>query len=295
MGFTSRLQVRARVLRAGLASAAVVIAAGAAAVARWPNAGWWLTILTAVITAGVPVSLSALTAAMQRRTDTAKVTRQAVQGVVGIKLPMVKEAKDLDTRVHRAVLPIPYIRRDAEGEARSHLEAGQPLLLVGSSMVGKTRMAVSFIRGMFADRTLVMPDSMSALASLDAADVELRGAVIFLDDVNRLVGAGGITDGTLLRLGAAGNVIVASIGAADYDRYQPTPLPALAEPHLTGSDHLDLSDKQAYKAAMHWATRDINPTVALLRRDEQAELIAFTAGLLRGIAGGTIEHASYET
>jgi len=44
--------------------------------------------------------------------------------------------------VHRAVEQIPYVQRDVEGEVRDRLRAGQPVLLVGSSMVGKTRMAV---------------------------------------------------------------------------------------------------------------------------------------------------------
>jgi len=197
-----------------------VIAGGA--VAHWPHAGWWLTVLTAVIAAAAPAGLSALMAGLQRGADRARVTRQGVQGAVGGRLPLVKDATDLEMRVHRAVLPIPYICRDVEGQARGYLEAGRPLLLVGSSMVGKTRMAVNVIKGMYADCALVMPDTTGALASLDGADLELRDAVIFLDDVSRVIGADGITDGMLRRLATAGNVIVATIRAADYDRYQPT-------------------------------------------------------------------------
>ena len=81
---------------------------------------------------------------------------------------------DLDARVHRAVLPIPYIHRDAEDEARRHLESGRPVLLVGSSMVGKTQMAVTLIKDMFTGCGIAIPDSMDALGALDAANLALR-------------------------------------------------------------------------------------------------------------------------
>jgi ATP-dependent Clp protease ATP-binding subunit ClpA len=120
------------------------------------------------------------------------------------------------------VAPIPYVQRDIEGEVSDHLRSGRPVLLVGSSMVGKTRMAVRLVRDMFPDRGVVIPDSMDALASLDAADVALRELVIFLDDINRLIGSGGITDGALRQLIAAGNIVIGTIRAAEYDQYQPT-------------------------------------------------------------------------
>jgi tetratricopeptide (TPR) repeat protein len=187
-------------------------------------------------------------------------------------------------------------------------------------------------------------------------------AVIFLDDIDRLIGTGGITDGMLRRLVAAGNAIVGTIRAAQYDRYQPTDqirppewdvlsvfervfviralsrteadrltaavgdsdvreriiraglgeyvgaaehieealrlgpsvsatgyaivlgaadwqragmstpvpaslLPTLAAPHLPVRNLVDLDDMDNYEAALRWATRDINPTAALLQRD----------------------------
>jgi tetratricopeptide (TPR) repeat protein len=304
------------------------------------------------------------------------------------ELPRVKDAKELDQRVRRAVLPIPYVRRDVEGQARGHLEAGRPVLLVGSSMVGKTRMAVSLIRDMFADHPLVMPDGVAALGFPAAA--EPRGTVVFLDDVNRHIGAGGITDGMVHRLVAAGCVIVATIRAADYDRYQatdqfrspewdvlsmfervflsrelspaeedrlhaavadgkvrqriirtglgeyvgaaeridevlrygpsvcplgyalvrgavdwrcagmkaPVPaalLPPLAQPYLRGSDRFGLSDQRSYQEALQWATRDINPTVALLQRDGPGLFSVFDYALdVLARPGGPIPDTTWE-
>jgi tetratricopeptide (TPR) repeat protein len=216
---------------------------------------------------------------------------------------------------------------------------------------------------MFADQGIVIPDSRGALAALDAADIAVHDSVIFLDDIERLIASGGITDGALRRLAAARNAIVGTIRAVEYDRYKPTDqlrppewdvlnvfdrvfvaralsateadrltmavrdneirgriiraglgeyvgaaehieealrlgpsvnpagyalvrgaadwqragmnapvptsvLPALAEPHLSVRDHAHLDDEEAYKAALRWATREINPTTALLQREE---------------------------
>ena len=63
-------------------------------------------------------------------------------------------------------------------------------------------------------------------------------------------------------------------GAADWRRggmSAPVPaslLPVLAAPHLTDLAAADLANHETYEAALRWATRDINPTAALLRRNE---------------------------
>jgi hypothetical protein len=222
VGIGNRLEVRGRKLWFGLAASAAAVAAGAAAIGKWPHAWPWLITITAVVAAGVSPAVSALVAAQQRRANAEKATRQELQGTTGLALPRVESTADLGARVHRAVLPIPYISRDVEDEARRHLESGRPVLLVGPSMVGKSRMAVTFISDMFANRGIVIPDSKGALAALDAADVAVRESVIFLDDIDRLIGVGGITDGSLRRLVIAGNAIVGTIRSAEYDRLQPT-------------------------------------------------------------------------
>jgi hypothetical protein len=160
----------------------------------------------------------------RRRREGARAARTGLQqttGPGGAVLPLAAHA-DLEARVHRTVLAIPYIHRDDEQAIRDHLAAGRPVLLVGSSMVGKTKMAAHVITGTFGSWPAVIPDSKTALADLNAQDISIRRSVIWLDDLDRLIGAGGITDGALRRLAAAGNVIVATIRAAEYDRFQPT-------------------------------------------------------------------------
>ena len=89
-------------------------------------------------------------------------------------------------------------------------------------MVGKTKMAARVIAEEFGSWPVAIPDSKTALADLDAKDAELQGSVIWLDDIDRLIGTGGITDGALRRLAAAGNVIVGTIRAKAYDRFRPS-------------------------------------------------------------------------
>ena len=337
---------------AAIASAAIVVTALATLHPNPHFRWWWPTNWMAIPAAILVLGLILLVVPIRRSLF--------VQGTTNGRLPLVREAADLDARVHRAVLPLPYIHRDTEDEARLHLNSGRPVLLVGSSMVGKTKMAATLIRETFPERRVAVPDTREALASMDTAEIPVRDSVIFLDDIGRLVGAGGVTNGGLHRLVAAGNIIIGTIRAAEYDRFQPTnqfrppewdilsvfervfinrelsyaeqerlaeavadpgirervrrvglgeytgaaeriaealrlgpsvspagfalvlgaadwrragmsgPVPALvlrdlAAPHLPARHSAELSSDQAYRAALGWATRDINPTVALLQ------------------------------
>ena len=202
---------------------AAVVVAGAAAVAKWPHAWWWLIVAaTAAGALTIPV-VSAVINAAERRSDTAMRVRTQLQGTTGHDGGRLSDVAhtNLEARVHRAVLPIPYIPRDEEGQIRQRLLTGNPVLIVGSSMVGKTRMAAVVITDMFGSKLVIIPDSKTALSSLDAADISIEETVVWLDDIDRLIGTDGITDGALRRL-AKDNVIVATIRATEYDRYQPT-------------------------------------------------------------------------
>ena len=207
-----------------LAVVAVIIVGGSAAVAKWPHAWWWLVAVMAAATAVIPPALAALSQISQRRLEIGRAVRAGFQGTIGVggrELPTVGTA-ELEARVNQTVLPIPYIRRDEEDTVRAQLRKGRPVLLIGSSMVGKTKMAARVIAEEFSSWPVAIPDSKTALTDLDAKDVTLQETVIWLDDLDRLIGADGITDGALRRLAAAGNVIVATIRSRAYDQFQPS-------------------------------------------------------------------------
>lgn len=207
-----------------LGAVGVIVVGGAAAVTRWPHAWWWLLIVMVVGAATVPPALTVITQVFQRYQETARTARTGLQGTTGASggvLPLAHTA-DLETRVHRAVLPIPYIHRDDEDVIGALLQNGRPALLIGSSMVGKTKMAARIIAERFSSWPVAIPDSRTALADLDAKDVTLSNSVIWLDDIERLIGTGGITEGALQRLSAAHNVIIGTIRASAYERFRPS-------------------------------------------------------------------------
>jgi len=232
-----------------LAVAGVIVAGGAAAVTVWPHALWWLIVVMLVAAAVTPPAVAALSQVLQRRQEISRAAWAGLQGTTGKhggKLPTVRTI-DLEARVHQTVLPIPYIHRDDEDTIRAHLGAGRPVLLIGPSMVGKTKMAARVVAEEFGSWPVAIPDSRTALADLDAKDVTLQGSVIWLDDIDRLIGADGVTDGALQRLAAAGNLIVGTIRARAYERFQP-------------SDQLRLPEWDVLSVFEHvFISRDLSP------------------------------------
>ena len=207
-----------------LAVVGVIIAGGAAAVVVWPHAWWWLVVVMAAAAVVAQPALSGLRQIAQRRQEVGRAARTGLQGITGVsrsQLPSARAA-DLEARVHQTVLPIPYIHRDEEDAIRSHLAGGHPVLLIGSSMVGKTKMAARIIAEEFASWPVAIPDSSTALADLNRQNVTLQGSVIWLDDIDRLIGAGGITDGALRQLSNSGNILVGTIRAHAYDAFRPS-------------------------------------------------------------------------
>jgi len=239
-----------------LTAVGVVVAGGAAAIAVWPHAWWWLIVVMAVAAVVVPPALEAISRAWQRRLGIARTARAGLQqttGPGGGTLPSAAAA-DLEARVHQTVLAIPYIHQDEEEAICAHLRAGRPVLLIGSSMVGKTKMAARVITEHFGSWPVAIPDSKTALADLDAKDVMLQHSVIWLDDIDRLIGAGGITEGALQRLAAAGNIIVGTIRARAYAQLQPSD--QLRPPEwdvLSGFEHVfvsrELTDREQQRLA----------------------------------------------
>ncbi|MBV9030497.1 MAG: hypothetical protein JO364_09330 [Pseudonocardiales bacterium] len=203
----------------------VVVAGGLAAAQKWPGAWWWVPV-TAVGLAAVVAGVGPLwQRSRERRANDAVEVRRSVrgtQGPAGDRLPTVAEVDLLLLRVHRAVIDVPYLHRSAkEQEVREQLRAGQPVLLVGSSMVGKTRLAAAVVRDLYPDRYMIIPDNTTALAALDEADMLPVDHVIWLDDLDRYLSGDVLTAGLVVRL-AERNVVVATLRAREWDRFQPT-------------------------------------------------------------------------
>ncbi|HEU5475826.1 MAG TPA: tetratricopeptide repeat protein [Actinophytocola sp.] len=344
----------------------LIPAVGVAAALKWPNAGEWALATATALTALAAGAGSIWIRWQDQRLDAKSTIRRSFLGTdarIGDKLPVVADIDLQALRVHAAVVDVPYIpRRSKEREVADHLRAQRPVLIVGSSMVGKTRLAVEVVKDLFPERPVLIPDSPTSLAELDKADMVLRDHVIWLDDLDRFLAGNALTPGLITRL-AAQNCIVATIRAREWDRFRPTDqlrppewdlliafckvtldrdrdrpadddilraipdpqvreriinigigeyvgatqhvadqitlgahynplgyalllgavdwrragiirgvpaelLPALAGARLTARQRADLGNSDNYADALRWATREINPTVALLELDE---------------------------
>jgi tetratricopeptide (TPR) repeat protein len=230
-----------RVTRAALAAAGLVLIAGTPAgmAAAGVSAPWLLAGATAgaagvVVIGGIGQDRYRRQRA--RRTEqTLRVQHGSSAVLADWKPPKVREIADpVLLGTHRAApaeaesgdasdgaeAPA-YIPRDQDGELRELLAAGGFVLLVGDSTAGKTRMAFEALRATLPDHSLIAPDGLDAIPDAVSQAVEERRCVLWLDDLERFLGPGGITGADLARLlSGSGHhrVIVATIRAMEQAR-----------------------------------------------------------------------------
>jgi hypothetical protein len=202
------------------------VAWAVAQVLQWPVAARaTLAGLAAAITVLVP-ELRALGARADRRDQL--LARLEVPGH-GQVLPRVRDASLDQWRVHTARTLVPYIPRDAETKVDSALKARRPLLLVGHSMAGKSRLAAERLTYALPDAQLLAPRPGSALRDLVVdAGLKLTGVVVWLDDLERFLrGDNALDVGLLERLVSAGAVVVQRSASASSTDTAPATASAL--------------------------------------------------------------------
>ncbi len=152
------------------------------------------------------------------------------------RLPVVRDITDpVRLGVHQAAIPataphdgraaVPgapaYVPRDIDVELREQLAAGGFVLLVGDSTAGKSRAAFEAVSGTLTGHTLICPSSRDAIAAAVDRAARERRCVLWLDDLERYLGAGGLTAAQLGRLLTGDGhhrVIMATIRAAEQAR-----------------------------------------------------------------------------
>ncbi len=204
----------------GVAVLVVLLAAagGLALVQKQPGAAWWViggAAASAVVVSGAGPIWQRWRE--QRLTGTGVIRRS-----VRASARTVAELSLGELGVHTAVIDVPYLpRAPKEREAGEHLRARRPVVIVGPSMVGKTRLAVAAAGTVLPDAPVLIPDTPTALSDLDQAGIVVRDQVIWLDDLERFLSGGGLTAGLVQRLAGA-NWLVATLRAHEWDRLQPT-------------------------------------------------------------------------
>lgn len=234
----------------GLTVFAVVLGVGAGALeylgARWP--GWAVPVvagIAGVAAAGVKLLLdqvATLSAGQLRSAQDRLDTRtRLLTKSPGYRrgLPRLSEIGDRARHVlgiHPAI-PLPpgndelstdlptYVARDIDTELREWLAAhgsgsGGFALIVGPAAAGKTRTAFEAARAVLPGWRLLVVESGRDVVDLLDTGFDAGRTVVWLNDLPRLLGPGGLTATTVRRLLACrpGPILVGTIWPSDFER-----------------------------------------------------------------------------
>ncbi len=112
-----------------------------------------------------------------------------------------------------------FVPRDIDSDLRQCLAVGGFVLLAGDSTAGKTRAGFEAMRAMLADHLLICPNNREAAPAAARRAAQERRCVLWLDELERYLGTGGLTVALLnsRMLTGAGHyrVIIATIRAAE--------------------------------------------------------------------------------
>ncbi|MGH4008942.1 MAG: tetratricopeptide repeat protein, partial [Pseudonocardiaceae bacterium] len=117
----------------------------------------------------------------------------------------------------------PYVPRDVDERLRERLARGGFVILVGHSTAGKSRTAYEAITATLAEHVVIAPDGREALAAAVGKAAQTKRCVLWLNDLEQFLGAGGgLTRTQVSRvLSGAGHhrVIVATLRAVEERRF----------------------------------------------------------------------------
>ncbi|MCC3291254.1 tetratricopeptide repeat protein [Arthrobacter sp. zg-Y1110] len=136
--------------------------------------------------------------------------------------PLADEVPLNTWRVHKSRIEVPYLRRDAEEQFITAVKNAEPVLVLGSSMAGKTRMAAQLIKENFSDTRVFIPDAPDGVSNiLNVGDIP-RGHVIWLDDLERyLRDPKDLKARWIQELQSNGNILVATMRSTSYESFMP--------------------------------------------------------------------------
>jgi eukaryotic-like serine/threonine-protein kinase len=141
----------------------------------------------------------------------------------------------------------PFVARDLLPEMVDALGKGGFVLVVGDSTAGKTRLAYEAMRASLPSHVCVCPDGPDTLrAGLEAAEVN-RPSVLWLDDLDRYLGVGGLTRTDVT---GANTLVLATMRTQERER--------LSHRHDATRDHLDRRLARAGRELLDAVTTEIH-------------------------------------
>ena len=134
----------------------------------------------------------------------------------------IGEADLKSLRIHRSDRNInDYVRRDAHDKLHALLKDRTPVLVEGPSMAGKTRLVVQVLREEWPDARVLFPKSEDDVEKLlKNWRRPVRGAIIFLDELERFLGKQEFTLGVLNTWTDDSCTVVATTTRMNYTRWR---------------------------------------------------------------------------
>lgn len=166
-------------------------------------------------------------AVMKNRDDRRDVRRALLRCDRRGRLPFVRELNDpVQLGVHPAAMVeslerVPaFVRRDVMARLNSAISSKSFVLLVGESTAGKSRLAYEAVRELLPDHRLVEPSGRDAVTAAVDATLDSPQAVLWLDDIERFLGEGGITGARISSiLSMKRHSVVATMRSEEYSYF----------------------------------------------------------------------------
>jgi hypothetical protein len=199
-----------------------LLTVAAAVTAVLSAVGWVYTGLVAAVAVGVGGAVAAVLTERGRAhlADRAKAAAGSRSGLYVAPVGEIEDPIRLGTHPAAAVegedgridrTPA-FVERDQMADVKAALTAGGFVLMVGDSTAGKTRLAYEAMRACLPRHVCVKPETSDALPAAIAVARQKRPSVLWLDDLERYLGIGGLTRTDLVELVEVGP----DRGAGDY-------------------------------------------------------------------------------
>ncbi len=137
-------------------------------------------------------------------------------------LPTLKQLARAQLRVHKSIADIPYQQRDAHALAKASVTAAKPVLIIGESLAGKTRMAYEVVREVAIDWPVLIPGRPNGLMVLHNEQHLPSKCIVWLDDIEDFLAAPeGISTTWIDDCLRRACLVVATIRTSEYEKFQP--------------------------------------------------------------------------